>query len=75
MIVGECPYEDCDEQLMTAFTHLNLELPKLCKITCDKCNREHWIKLTRIDPQRWTLEDFDKLYFVDEETKQIIERK
>lgn len=74
MIIGECPYKDCDNILMTAFSHLNVECPKFVKVDCDKCLREHWLLVSRVNPDRFTLEEFDKKYEVDEETKSVSER-
>lgn len=74
MIIGKCPYEDCDNMLMTAFSHLDIRCPKFVKVECDKCNRMHWLYVSRVNPDRYTLEEFDKKFEVDEETKSISER-
>lgn len=65
MIFGNCPY--CDEP-MTFGIPEGIKLPVLQKTECDACHKEFFEKLTRIDPQAYTLEEVE----VDEATKRVI---
>ncbi len=52
MVVGSCPYDDCDKPLLVQVgDHAGLVL----KHTCEYCNRTIWTYLSRIDP--WSMTD------------------
>lgn len=71
MIIGECPYGDCEGSLFIPSP--DGKLPIMEKHNCESCKRVIWIKHSRVDPQSWTDEDFYKVFSVDEETKIITE--
>ena len=68
MILGSCPYEDCDEPLMLPIADV---CPAFQKHTCEGCKRVIWTKHSRIDPESYTEEGFTEVYEVDETTKKI----
>lgn len=68
MIFGGCPYEDCRELFTTALAE---RPPVFQKIECKKCGRCFMVLHSRIDPIGYTMEDFNKMYVVDEATKSI----
>lgn len=71
MIFGDCPYEDCDStHALGSPDHT----PAFGKETCETCKREFWLYYSRFEPQAYTLEEFNKKFEVDEETKSIKER-
>jgi hypothetical protein len=71
MIFGDCPYNDCDELQMVPCAE---KTPCFSKETCEGCGREYWQKHSRIDPESYTLQEFEEKYIMDHETKQITER-
>lgn len=71
MIFGECPYEDCDEPFTTFMAECT---PVFEKIKCEKCGRFFMELHSRIQPEGFTMDDFNKKYEVNEETKEIKER-
>ena len=67
MIIGDCPYEGCDD------THW-IAMGDMCgfsKQTCDACGKDYWLKHSRVLPEAFTLEEFNEKYVVDEENKSI----
>jgi hypothetical protein len=68
MIFGDCPY--CDEPLTIGLPE-GIKLPVLAKIECEHCYKEFFERLSRIDPQAYTLEEVE----VDEDTKRVIKIK
>lgn len=71
MILGECPYEDCDGHHMLGVPEVT---PKFGKETCEKCGREYWMYYSRFEPEAYTPEQFAEKWSVDEETKVITQR-
>ena len=69
MNFGECPYEDCNEQL--DWLSVPEQSPVFYKDSCPKCQRVVWRKLSRLDPEALTVEQFQHQYVVDEATKQV----
>jgi len=67
MVIGSCPYDGCDGIVWQGVG--DVPLPKFVKHDCEDCGRTIWTKLSRIDPESWTEEDFP--FDVDEETKQL----
>lgn len=45
----------------------NIQLPKMAKVKCEGCNKEYWLKFSRIDPIAYPLEDIE----VDEVNKTV----
>ena len=73
MIIGECPYNNCNEPLMIGVED-GAQLPAFYPHYCEGCKRKIWTKMTRIDPASWTEEDFLRDFNVNEETKNITEK-
>ena len=69
MIFGGCPY--CDRAVVN---YMPDESPKFAKPTCEHCGKQYWLLCSRIESTAFTVEDFNKDYVVNEETKEIVER-
>ena len=69
MIFGGCPY--CDGSVIN---YMPKESPKFAKPTCEYCGKEYWILCSRIRSESFTIEDFNKEYTVNEETKVVTRR-
>ena len=69
MNFGDCPY--CDD--FTGFFKVPEKTPCYAKVKCESCGKEIWYRFSRIDPEAWTIEDFEKEFKIDEETRQVIE--
>lgn len=72
MIIGQCPYQDCDGYHMIPVA--DGKLPIFEKLTCKDCHRKYWLLHSRINPQGFTLEEFAAEFDVNEETK-VIKRR
>ena len=72
MIIGDCPYPDCDEYMHNPIA--DGELPQFQKLLCGKCNRTIWLYHSRFGPMAYTEEDFNKEFEVDEVAKSINRR-
>ncbi len=72
MIIGDCPYDGCDDCHMVPCAD---ECPAFSRETCDTCGRIYWLRHSRMLPEAFTEEQFAAKYRVDEETKVISERK
>jgi hypothetical protein len=68
MIIGDCPYENCDNTHMIPIAD---NCPKFAMYTCEACGRAYWLLHSRIDPQAFTHEEFHSKYEVDETSRQI----
>lgn len=68
MIIGDCPYEDCDDNHWIPCAE---KTPCFGKEVCETCGREYWMLHSRILPKAFTLEQFTEKYDVDETTKRI----
>jgi len=68
MNIGDCPYDDCTAILMVEVPE---RTPAYAIVQCDECHRDVWYRLSRIDPQAWTPEDFLAQHDIDHETKTI----
>lgn len=68
MIFGECPYNDCNQQMMNAIC---VNLPMFERLVCEKCGRVIWLYHSRLEPVAYTEEGFLEKYDLDEETKSI----
>lgn len=66
MIIGECPY--CAEIETTAIAP---QCPVFSKETCESCGKRYWLYHSRLDPMRYSIEDFEKKFELDESTKEI----
>jgi len=71
MIIGSCPYNKCKGRIWLGCD--DWHMPSLYKHECESCKQTIYTKITRVDPQSWTLENFLKLYQIDEETKTVKE--
>ena len=72
MILGNCPYEDCDDALMIPIA--DLPLPRFQRHKCEECKRTIWTLHSRITPESYTEEGFKERFDVDEATKHITEK-
>ena len=68
MIIGSCPYADCDEPFMLPIAH------GYQRWACEKCQRVIWTRHSRLDPWSLTEAEFLAQYEVVEATKQIVKR-
>lgn len=68
MIIGECPYDDCNSDL---WIPISKKCPVFQKHECKKCKRVIWTYHSRIDPYSYTEEGFLEEYKIDEETKSV----
>lgn len=73
MIIGSCPYNDCKGEVFLGCD--DWKMPSLYKHFCEDCKRAIWTKITRVDPQSWTEEEFLRNFVIDEENKSIKERE
>lgn len=71
MIIGNCPYKDCDEPHMIPCADV---CPAFSKETCLKCGNTYWILHSRMTPQAFTADEFEQRYEVDHATKKITDR-
>lgn len=72
MILGECPYDDCDQFEGREIPN-GVRLPAFAQDTCSGCGRIVWVRFSRVDPVAYTEADFLARYVVDEETQQILD--
>jgi len=70
MNFGDCPY--CDKFL--GLLPCPDKTPAFAKIKCEHCGKEIWYRFSRVDPQAWRVEDFEKEFEVDDELKTIKEK-
>ena len=68
MIMGACPYADCDEAFMIPIAE---RVPSFERWECDRCGRVIWTHHSRFDPWSLTEADFLAAYQIDEATKRI----
>ena len=66
MNFGECPY--CNGMIMVSVPE---QTPAYAKIKCDECGKDVWYKFSRLDPEAWTVEDFEASHTICDETKTI----
>lgn len=71
MILGSCPYDDCDGPLMIPICD---NPPQFEKHECEECGRVIWTRHSRIDPWSMTEAEFLAAYDVDEIAHTIKER-
>lgn len=71
MNFGECPYEDCNDLLMLKVPE---RTPAFALVECEGCKRSVWYRFSRIDPEAWTVLDFEKEHEIDEATRTIKKR-
>lgn len=70
MIIGECPYGDCEYIMFTPIApHYGFS-----REICKGCKRPVWIEHTRISPGAYTEEGFCKEFDVDHESRKISRR-
>jgi len=70
MITGECPY--C-EGVVT--NYMPDESPAFSKQECPTCKKTYWMMHSRIESIAYPMEEFEKLYIVDEEKRSITKRE
>ncbi len=71
MIFGDCPYEGCSG---THALGVPDRTPAFAKNTCEDCGREYWLYYSRLNPEAYTIEDFENKFEIDEENRSIKER-
>ena len=71
MIIGSCPYNDCDETLVTSISD---KAPIFEKGKCPECGRVYWRFHSRIQPYCLTESEFNEKYELDEKSKTIKEK-
>lgn len=69
MIIGKCPYDDCDEMLWILIAD---KLPCFEQHWCEKCGRVIWTYHSRIDPFSLTNDEFVHEYKIIENEKRIV---
>lgn len=69
MIFGGCPY--CDRAVVN---YMPEESPRFAKHTCEHCGKEYWLLCSRVSSEAFTIEDFNKKYTVNEESKEVQRR-
>ena len=67
MNFGDCPY--CDG-FMGMF-EVPDRTPAYAIVQCGECGKDVWYKFSRIDPQSWTVEDFEEEFNIDHATMKI----
>jgi len=72
MIIGECPYEDCNGSLWIPIAE---KCPAFQKHECEDCHRTIWTYHSRLDPKSYTEDGFKEEWIVDEENKSVEKRK
>lgn len=70
MIIGECPYPECDG---VHFIPVAPHCPAFSKEKCEVCGKDFWVLHSHVTPDAFTLEQFALRYHVDEDTKRITE--
>jgi len=70
MNFGDCPY--CYDFI--GFFEVPERTPAYSIVKCESCGKDIWYRFSRIDPQSWTIEDFEKEFIIDTENKKIVER-
>ena len=48
--------------------------PAYALVQCEKCGRDVWCRMSRVDPEAWTREQFEAEYEVNEGTREIKRR-
>lgn len=71
MIIGQCPYSDCDGSIWLGCD--DWPMPSVYKHKCKVCDKVIWTNISRIDPKSWTEKDFIETHKIDEETKKVSE--
>ena len=61
MIVGECPYECGGGHCVPLSQPISFT-----KHECETCGKTFWIKHSRIEPEAYTDEDFNKDFYIDD---------
>jgi len=67
MQIGKCPYDDCDDEQMRMLP--DGPLPVLGKEECPGCSRTIWVYYSRVEPQAFTQEDFEKVFTITDDRK------
>jgi transcription elongation factor Elf1 len=70
MNFGDCPY--CND--FTGMFATPDQTPSYAIVKCESCGKDIWYKFSRINPESWTIEDFEEKFIIDHVTHQIKER-
>lgn len=68
MIMGECPY--CNAHIFNPIG----KPPCFTFPVCESCGKKYALRHSRLDPVAMPIEEFEKLYIIDEEKKTIKDR-
>ena len=71
MIIGDCPYDDCDGHVWEPIGQAGAWRPH----PCETCHRMMWTYHSRIEPLSLTDAAFREKFLVDEQTHTIRERE
>lgn len=65
MIIGECPYDECQHSEMRIVP--DKPLPIFSKEECRGCGRTVWVYYSRVDPAVYTEEGFNEEWDLGED--------
>ena len=68
MIFGECPYNDCNQQMMNSICD---NPPMFERLVCEQCGRVIWLYHSRLEAVAYTEEGFLEKYDLDETNRSI----
>lgn len=71
MNIGDCPYEDCKGVLAVEVPE---RTPAYELLDCPTCGRGVWYRLSRLDPEAWTVADFESEHEINKEARTIKRR-
>ena len=68
MNFGDCPY--CND--LIGFFEVPERTPAYSIVKCESCGKDIWYRFSRIDPQAWTIEDFEKEFIIELQDDEIL---
>lgn len=71
MQIGDCPHDDCNG---ITTREMPARTPVYELVQCPSCGRDVWLRLSRVNPNAWTVDQFLTEHHLDHETKTIIRR-
>ncbi len=70
MNFGACPY--CDKFM--GLLRVPEITPAYAKVKCQSCGRDVWYRFSRIDPEAWRVEDFERVYAVGKLAHDVVRK-
>lgn len=70
MIIGSCPYRDCEFIHLIPFSGPD----RFTQEECEECGRPFWLRHSRLDPQAYTPEEFEAEFKIDPRQNIVIAR-